>query len=201
MRLFRLPELQATTELAIGIALIVCVVLGFVLHGLWEKHRKRQIKDADSETNSLLPYRQKPLLTDEEQCFYARLLPKVEQAGMQLLVKVRMADFISVAPGLRQDRWEAYHTRIQSKHADFLLVDGQTLAPRLLIEMQPSDICERQAVAEREMFIDRLCLSAGLSVIHIHGTDEWDKGIAQAMETARLKGGPPAGMADTANGQ
>lgn len=185
MRLFRLPELQATTELAIGLVLMAVVVLGFVLHGLWEKHRKRQTDDADGVESRLLPYKQRPLLMDEEQRFYALLRPEAERAGLQLFVKVRIADFISVDPGVRQDLWKAYQAGIQSRHVDFLLTDGQTLVPRLLIEMQPSDTRRIRAAAQREMFIDSLCRSAGLQAIHIRGTEEWDKKIAQAIETAR----------------
>ena len=98
MRLFRLPEMQATTELVIGCILIMIVVLGFVLHGLWEKHRKRSTGAAGDAKSALLPYKTRPLLTDEEQRFYALLRPEAERAGLDLLAKVRIADFISVAP-------------------------------------------------------------------------------------------------------
>ena len=201
MRLFRLPEMQATTELVIGCILIMIVVLGFVLHGLWEKHRKRSTGAAGDAKSALLPYKTRPLLTDEEQRFYALLRPEAERAGLDLLAKVRIADFISVAPGLEQDQWKRYYAKIQSKHVDFLLTDRQTLAPRLLIELQTSDACRMPSVLEQEMFIDCMCRSAGLPILHIRGTEDWDQQIAQAIETARQEDAPSMYRSDAAHNQ
>ena len=52
-----------------------------------------------------------------------------------------------------------------AKHADFLLCDRLTGRPRLIIELDDSSHKQRRR-RERDAFLDLLCASAGLPILH-----------------------------------
>jgi hypothetical protein len=109
-----------------------------------------------------LPYvRRKYFFSAAERSFYEilrRLAP-----GHTVFAKVRLADLVNVTKGASS--WQSHFNRIDRKHLDFILCDGD-LAPVVAIELddRSHDDEERQS---RDLFVDRVLASVSLPIVRV----------------------------------
>src|SRR5437867_2233624 len=107
-----------------------------------------------------LPYQPRDtLLTPAERSFYG-VLQQAIGGEFDVFAKVRLIDLLSV-PGGTRDR-QAHVNRVIAKHADFVLCDRRTSAPRLVIELDDSSHRTRQA---RYACVDQDFAAAGLPLL------------------------------------
>ena len=110
-----------------------------------------------------LPYEKAgPLLTPAERSFYGVLEQAID--GHRIFAKVRLSDLIEVAHGT--SRRQAYRNKIDRKHADFVLCDAHSMAPRLVIELDDRSH-DRLGRRERDAFVDAALEAAGLPILHV----------------------------------
>ena len=110
------------------------------------------------------PYERRELLTSNEFPFYQILYPLCEKHGWMLLVKMRLADILAVAPGEKD--YMAYFNKIKAKHTDFVLCDPDTLEVLAGVELDdPSH--ERPERIERDEFVDQVYAAAGIPLLHV----------------------------------
>ena len=103
---------------------------------------------------SRFPYVRRDLLTTNEFPFYQLLEPLCRKHGWLLLVKMRLADILAVAPGEKD--YMAYFNKIKAKHTDFVLCDPDTLEVLCGVELDdPSH--DRPERIERDEFVDHVC--------------------------------------------
>ncbi|MBO4887993.1 MAG: DUF2726 domain-containing protein [Firmicutes bacterium] len=110
------------------------------------------------------PYERRELLTSNEFPFYQILYPLCEKHGWMLLVKMRLADILTVVPGEKD--YMAYFNKIKAKHTDFVLCDPDTLEVLAGVELDdPSH--ERPERIERDEFVDQVYAAAGIPLLHV----------------------------------
>jgi very-short-patch-repair endonuclease len=109
-----------------------------------------------------LPYVKTPLLTEPELRFFS-LLESTLPNHCYLLAQVRLANLVTVKPGLGFS-WK-YFNPIGMKCVDFVVCDHATMRPLLVVELddRSHDRVERQV---RDKFVDRVLSSAGIPILH-----------------------------------
>lgn len=110
------------------------------------------------------PYQKRPaLLTPAERSFLG-VLEQAVGTRYRVQVQVRLADLMTVHRGLAPARRFAAQSRINGKHADFVLCDPATLAIVAAIELD--DASHRQPARQvRDRFVDQACAAAGLPLL------------------------------------
>lgn len=129
-----------------------------------------------------LPYASKDyLLTIGEAVFFKQLQSAV--AGRYVaIIKVRLADLIHVKQGT--GAWRHHFNRIAAKHADFVLLEAQSLRPLLAIELddRSHEAPERK---DRDDFVNAALLAAGLPLLRIKAARAYSPvEIAKQIEQA-----------------
>lgn len=107
-------------------------------------------------------YRYKPapnLLTQAELEFYHSLVKLLPQHAV--MCKVRLADII--VPDERGSRWKYAFNKIRSKHIDFVVIDPNTSAIKLAIELDDSSHLMPKRV-ERDQFIKEIFQGSDLRI-------------------------------------
>ncbi len=135
----------------------------------------------------ILPYVPQPVLTNAELNFYRTLVQCIPRRAT-LLCKVRLADFLKVED--HDGSYLRYFGKISQKHADFLLVDGETTEPLLVIELDDSTHRRNQRTIESDAFKDRGYAAAGLPILRVKAArsyrrDEIATEIREAMAQDR----------------
>ena len=131
---------------------IVALLIKFFLPGLI----KRPIS---------FPFQKEPVLfTPAERSFLA-VLETALGNQFRVMGKVRLADVISVKPGLSGSARQQAFNRIQSKHLDFVVCDPKDMAVQFVVELDDSSHQQsgRQA---RDEFLDKALTVAGVPVFH-----------------------------------
>ncbi|MCB1225312.1 MAG: DUF2726 domain-containing protein [Verrucomicrobiales bacterium] len=138
----------------VALGLVVWVVLKMILAG------------GMSGRGVSYPYQAIPcLFTPAEQLFLGVLQQAVDPE-YQIFGKVRVADLMSVVPGMdRSERQKAFN-RIQSKHIDFVICRAADSEIFLLIELDDRSHNQPQRV-ERDDFVNRAAEAAGLPLLRI----------------------------------
>ncbi|MDX1497461.1 MAG: DUF2726 domain-containing protein, partial [Salinisphaeraceae bacterium] len=113
------------------------------------------------------PYRIKSnsLLTKAERSFDGVLLQALDATEV-LFAQVRVADVIAPVKGLSRSRRQTALNKITRKHFDFVICDANTLAVKLVIELDDAShkAPERR---KRDHFLDESCKAAGLPLLHV----------------------------------
>jgi len=110
------------------------------------------------------PYEARPLLTDNEWKLYEILRPLAEEAGLLLLIKMRLADIMQVKKETKE--YMKAFNRIKAKHTDFLLCDPDTLEVVMGIELD--DVSHnRTERMERDEFVDGAYDACGIPLLHV----------------------------------
>lgn len=117
------------------------------------------------------------VFTHKESLFCSSLVPIANKLGLNMLVKMRIADLIYVPRNHPEYmRWFNY---IRSKHIDFIICDGAK--PVLLIEVDDSTH-DRPSRQKRDDFVDKIFNQLNLPIIHIR---TWsDEGLEQIITEA-----------------
>ena len=137
------------------IAAVVGVgLLGYLLRRLYAGERQ-------------FPYAKKPaIMTANERAFYRALIRAVND-NHDIFAMVRIADLLAVQPNT--PKRQSWQNRINCKHIDFVLCDGETQQPVLAIEVDDRSH-QRRDRQERDYFVDRAFDAAGLPLLRIEAT-------------------------------
>jgi len=128
------------------------------------------------------PYKKRELLTANEFGFYQKLKPLINQYGLHITVKMRLADLVEVKPTDDKSLWAECFNKIKSKHIDFVIVEPDDMTAECLIELQDSSHDEPERV-ERDEFVKKLCSETGLPLIMTYGElDEIKKYLDENWE-------------------
>jgi hypothetical protein len=111
------------------------------------------------------------LLTKTEGRFYS-VLKEILQNDYLLFSKVKIGDDILYLPDYSYQR-EANRNRVKSRHVDFLVCDNYT-RPLLAIELDDYTHNWSSRV-ERDNFIDEVFEDAGLPILHVPVSHDYDK--------------------------
>jgi very-short-patch-repair endonuclease len=138
-------------------ALIAAVVIAVVIALIFAARKNSSSTGGTAD----LPYvKQETLITAAERSF----LGVLEQAvgdRFRIYAQVRLADLLSVRPGTEKSQRTTAQNKINSKHADFVLCDRQTLEILCAIELDDSSH-QRESRKARDAFMEEACVSAGL---------------------------------------
>lgn len=104
---------------------------------------------------------------------------------------VRLAEVLAVDVPREAGRsaWQSAFNQIGSKQADFVVCDGVTTRPLLVVELddRSHDRADRR---DRDGFVDRACASAGLPIVHVRAAGSYDvQEIARRVAAALEAGG------------
>jgi len=110
------------------------------------------------------------LLTPGEMAFN-RVLDRCLPPGCRVMMKVRLADVITVPRG--SDESQSWWAKIKQKHCDFVLVDTDSLQPILVIELNDKshDRADRKA---RDAFLEQAFDVAGLPLLWVKAAAAYD---------------------------
>jgi very-short-patch-repair endonuclease len=103
------------------------------------------------------------VLSKAEYSFYYVLLQAVGN-NYVVFVKMCVRDLVQVKRGTRN--WQAAFNKIQSKHADFVLCNPQTLTPVKVIELDDKSH-ESTRARDNDQFKDELFKGVGVPLIRI----------------------------------
>lgn len=126
----------------------------------------------------IFPYVGQAVLSPAEQRFFQALAGATPQ-GTVLLSKVRLADFMEVTSEAGEQRL-AYFGRISQKHADFLLIDGETSMPLVVIELDDASHRNNQRTMESDRFKNSAFGAAGITILRFPVQKQYDVGALGA---------------------
>ena len=160
---------EYTIPILCGAALMVLAV---VLHQMISKNQYRG------------KYVAKALLTPREEQFYKNLKRAADRLGLSVLAKVRMADLVQPTADINRHKkkYYKYFGKIKAKHVDFVLCDPQTLAVRLLIELDDSTHNTKQGI-ERDEFVEQVYRATGYKLLRVYDSRYLEQKIGDALGT------------------
>lgn len=134
----------------------------------YEQNTKPQVQASQNyytqQTKILNPYLPKKyIFTNNEFACYKNMKVVADKYGLEIFCKVRFADLIETRQSKDFHKW---FNKVKSKHIDFVLLDGKTMIPKLLIELDDSTH-EREDRKKRDQFVDAVCAMCGLKIRHI----------------------------------
>ena len=162
---------------------VVVVVLAAVI-SLAKKGKGRAARGGVPSDPS--PFkRNKSFLTPAEQSFFGCL--KLAVAGRwELFVKVRLLDLLWVPRGTEGK--QGWKNRVQSKHVDFLLCDGKTLLPLLVIELDDSSHGRPDRQAKDEL-VANVLEGAGIPLLRMKAAVSYDtRAMSEEIQRAMREG-------------
>jgi ssDNA-binding Zn-finger/Zn-ribbon topoisomerase 1 len=126
----------------------------------------RELSQGSRRVSQGFPYRKvKALFTPAEHSFLGVLHQAVGTNAM-VFGKVRVADVVETAPGLRwSDRLRAFN-RISAKHFDFLVCDRKNLSVLCAIELNDASHNSKRR-QERDEFLKGVCEAVSVPLIQI----------------------------------
>jgi len=133
-------------------------------------------------SETLLPVKVKPLLSDREQLLYARLVSAF--AGYIILAKVAMSQLLAVerSPTRRHSQQDA--NQLRQLVADFA-VCGPDFSVVAVIEVDRR-VQKREAQRMRDLWKNQLLRAAGVNVIRISVNEIPDEAALQALMSIHL---------------
>lgn len=108
---------------------------------------------------------QSSLLTPAERSFYGVLLQALDSETVAFS-KVRVADVLKPIKGLDRSNWQTAFNKISAKHFDFVLCDVNTLAVKMVVELDDRSH-QKKVRVKRDEFLESACKSAKLNLIRI----------------------------------
>jgi len=161
--------------------------LPFFLRFLATPADKADQQDTEEPPESLeLDYTlKKTLLTSAETLFYNRIL---EAVGNKLTVfaQVRVADVVEVKKGAN---WNKLFPKISQKHFDFVLCRPRSLEILAAIELDDSSHSQKKR-QERDQFLNKACQAAGLNLIRVVASNNYDPKKLRAKIQDAIAGRP-----------
>lgn len=129
-------------------------------------------------------YASKELLTEHELKFYQQLKPISDKLNLSIITKVRMADLVKPTANYYKERSEymSYFGKIKSKHVDFALCDPETLAVKLLIELDDKSHESKHSI-KRDDFVGMIYRDTGYKLVRIYNNIDLEKKICKALDS------------------
>ena len=127
--------------------------------------KEKQYVNYTYERPKLLPYKQKPILTQNEYNFYIYLKRFADYNNLHILSKIRLADIIEPLPNLTKSEWYSAFSKIQAKHVDFALATKSNLKILCLIELDDNSHNNRERI-NRDKFVDEIYDTVKIPIIH-----------------------------------
>jgi len=117
-----------------------------------------------------LPYFSREFLLSKGELSFFKVLRLALPPDLMIAPKVRLSDLIACSA----EAWKAgYGGRICQKHVDFVLVDSESTAIVMVIELD--DRSHRQAKRrERDIFVDRAFAAAQIPILHVPAANDYD---------------------------
>lgn len=131
-----------------------------ILFVIWLKFRRRKPDITDL-------FQPVSILTDREREFYTRLSPLAAEYGLNIYMKIRLADLVVPLPKAENPYWMECFNKIKSKHIDFALADEDSEIVAL-IELDDSTH-SRPDRAERDEFVDAVLYKCGYTLLRTYG--------------------------------
>jgi hypothetical protein len=123
-----------------------------------------------------LPFRMKePFLATTELALF-RVLTEMMGNRYVICPKVALNDVFYI---VRPNENVHFFNKIFRKHVDFLLCDPKTLAPAFGVEIVRS--ISKKDTRESDKFMDDLFMNAGLPLVHIASSDQYDRSEVVAL--------------------
>ncbi len=130
-----------------------------------------------------LPYYSKETLLSRGELAFYRYLRHAVPKGVSVSFKVRLSDLIGCsAQGCAKD----LARKISQKHVDFVLVDAETSAILLAIELDDKThlAADRR---ERDRFVDKALAAAGIAILRVSAAAEYDLRVIRNAVNERLR--------------
>lgn len=105
-----------------------------------------------------------PLLSKAERSFYGVLLQALEGEASTVFAKVRVADVLKPAKGLRRGAWQSAFNAISSKHFDFIVCSSTYSSVQMAIELDDASHNKPER-KQRDAVLAAACESAGLPLL------------------------------------
>ena len=121
-----------------------------------------------------LPYERRGMLLSPPEINFLRTLQTAVREDWIVFSMVRLSDVLQVRPRTRKQ--QIWHSRIQSKHIDFVLCDQETLEVKLAIELDdPSQ--RRPERAKRDRFVNTALAAAGLPLLKVPVVEKYESAV------------------------
>ena len=130
-----------------------------------------------------LPYYSKETLLSRGELAFYRYLRQAVPKGVSVSFKVRLSDLI----GCSAQGWrEGFGAKISQKHVDFVLVNADTTAILLAIELDDKThlAADRR---ERDRFVDKALAAAGIAILRVPAAAEYDMRVIRSAVNERLR--------------
>lgn len=115
-------------------------------------------------------YRARRHLLSPTELGFARALRQALPPEIHVCAKVRLADVIQAPSG---KNWRTATNRIQSKHLDFVLMDGSSA--RILAAIELDDRSHQQETRkERDDFVQKALASAAVPLLRVRAAQNYD---------------------------
>jgi len=121
-----------------------------------------------------LPYERRAMLLSPPEINFLRTLQTAVREDWIVFSMVRLSDVLQVRPRTRQQ--QSWHSRIQSKHIDFVLCDQETLEVKLAIELD--DVSQRRPErTKRDRFVSTALAAAGLPLLKVPVVEKYESAV------------------------
>lgn len=167
------------------IVILILAILYLLLKGKKKSTSESNFNESEnienqstSKTNDITVYFKKDYTFTKNELFAYRDIKKIaDKCDLVVFPKMRLADICGVTKGTKY--WNAYFSKIKSKHIDFVLCDNKLCSPMIAIELDDSTH-QREDRKKRDAFVNDLMNHIGIPILHIYNTqglDEKIKGI------------------------
>ncbi|MCL1935093.1 MAG: DUF2726 domain-containing protein [Defluviitaleaceae bacterium] len=149
--------------LTISFFLLYVVVFAYLAKNKTKnrKYKKQKLKKLNTKYSYSL---EKSLLTKKELDFFKIIKPIIDDIGLYVAIKPRIADFIRIFPDDKTENFWINFKKISQKHVDFLICDFN-FTPIIAIELD--DITHlREDRKNRDFFVDNIYKDVNLKVLH-----------------------------------
>ena len=140
-------------------------------------------KGTSSEKSEDLPYVLKRyLMSKAERSFFGVLEQVTDSSKYYIFPQVSLNNLVTVEKGTGS--YQTYHNKVDRKSVDFVLFDRNAMSPVLAIELDDSSH-DREDRQERDAFVDRVLIKAGLPLLHVRAQAAYDpKQLAMLISEA-----------------
>ena len=156
------------------VVLVICV-LAFLLKRIKFENKPTEAPEIHKSPIALNDYSYQSLISlmsNAEKLFYNVLVQASDNRG-DVFTKVRVADVLSPKAGMNRSDWQRAFNAISAKHFDFLICDPIDYSIKLVIELDDSSHGSSK-VRKRDSLKDSACRSAGLPLLRIKASNEYD---------------------------
>lgn len=132
-------------------------------------------------------YRRRPLLSRGELAFY-RALRQAAGDSLVVFAKVKLDDLVWPAGRLTRSDFTKAWNRVRQKHVDFVLCEPQSLAVRLVVELDDASHTpgHRHYRAGRDATVDAALTSAGLPILRVKAASRYEVGSLREAIGSKL---------------